>query len=544
MRAVFERAKQTCLRPRRFEDLFWASTWTGSLALIVGGLVVSFLLFGFWWPYWRAADMDFWMVYEGLLYNDGLPQEYFDHPGYLTILLVGEWFRLLHGIGLLDVHALSSLPPPAEAHDAWTTAVRAGRVLSLLLAISLVMAFGLLLRRLIGDWRIAVLGTFALAFSGGLAMQARIMRTELLSAGLVAIALLLFLIAARSPRMAWRPLLIGAGAFLATLGYINKVQVIVLICALPLIVLAAGDRSHEPGGFWRKPRLALPLTALFVIGAVAAAISAAPLVALGLSNPATQPLPFGLSGIYQPLIAAWIMLGMLAFAVACRVPILETLAGMAAAVAGVALGLLALKLRFHPTDVLVVMNPLEQLRSFAVVNQSRCFGLATSGELICSLIEGVGDVFARRTFVLHTSSRPTIFLEWFVLAAAFVAWKRGENRLVGIVAVMMLVVWSVDTIGTLRGLKNEYFLYTDPLVIIAAALLLTQLVDLRRHRWVFQVGVLFFLIHIFVGQAAPVKHTFQRRQPFIFCQPHMYYTKRIESYSFCPAVRDRPSQSN
>ncbi|MEX0751909.1 MAG: hypothetical protein WD073_03170 [Xanthobacteraceae bacterium] len=550
MRAYLTRAKQTWLRPRRFEELV-RFDWPRSLALILGGLVVSFFLFGFWWPYWRHADMDFWMVYEGFLYNDNLPQEYFDHPGYLTILAIGAWFRFLHGIGLLDVNALSALPAPAEAHDAWTHAVRAGRLLSLLLAVSFVTAFGFLLRRLIGDWRIAVLGTFALTFSGGLMMQARIMRTELISAGLVTISLLMFLIAARSPRLAWRPLLVGAGAFLATLGYVNKVQVIVLICALPLVVLAFGTRSDESGGFWRTSPLALPLAALSAAAAALAAIPAAALVELGLSDMAMQifswrPLPLGLSGLYQPLIAGWIVLAMLIFAAIWRVSLSETLVAIAAVVAGVALGLLSLKLRYDPKNVLVALNPLEQLLSFAVINQSSCLGLAPKGGLICSLIEGIGDVIARRTFVLHTSSRPTIFLEWFVLAAAFVTWRRGERGLAGTAAVVMLVVWGVDTIGTLRGLKNEYFLYTDPLVIVAAAMLLSQFADLRRHRWVFQAGVLLFLIHVFLSLAEPVKHTLMRRQPTIFCQPHMHYTKRIVSYSYCPAeIRDRaPAQSN
>jgi hypothetical protein len=544
MAGYLAKAKEAWLRPRRFDDLFLVSNWTGQLLLVIGGLIVSFLLFGFWWPYWRAADMDFWMVYEGLLFNDGLPQEYFDHPGYLTILLIGNWLRLLHSMGLLDVHAFSALPPPAEAHEAWTQAVRAGRVLSLLLAISFVATFGTLLRRLVGDWRVALLATFAVTFSGGLAMQARIMRTELLSAGLVTIALLLLLVAAREPRNAWRPLLVGLAAFLATLGYVNKVQVIFLICALPLIVLAFGRASDAAGGFWRTSRFALPAAALIAAGAALAAFYAAPLVTFGLSGAGFQlfgwkALPLRLSGLYQPMIAAWLLLAMIAFAMIWRVPLVETIATMAAAIGGVALGLLSLKLRYHPKDVLVVMNPLEQLLDFAQVKDARCFGLV-SGGLFCSLIDGVSGVIARRTFILHTSSRPTIVLEWLVIAGGVLAWRRGEKKLAGIVALTMLVVWGIDTLGTLRGLKMEYFLYTDPLVIIAAALLLATLADLQNHPWVFPLGIALFVIHIVLSQAESVKHTFMRRQPLVFCEPHFHYTKRLEGYSFCPAAGGSP----
>ena len=115
----------------RFDDLVPYRSWRQALGGTVLALSVSFFLFGLWWPYWRTADMDFWMVYEGFLLNDRLPQEWFDHPGYFTILLLGNWFRLLHAVGVLHVHALSELPAPDQAGDAWTAAVRAGRVLSL-----------------------------------------------------------------------------------------------------------------------------------------------------------------------------------------------------------------------------------------------------------------------------------------------------------------------------------------------------------------------------------------------------------------------------
>ena len=142
--------------------------WRAGLAATIAGLFVSFLAFGFWYPYWRVADMDFWIVYNGFLLNDGRPQEYFEHPGYLSILLLSGFLRALHAIGVLDVVSLSALPPVKDAaafHDAWTQATRAGRVLSFALASALVLSFGVLIRRLVGDWRVAALATFVLALS-------------------------------------------------------------------------------------------------------------------------------------------------------------------------------------------------------------------------------------------------------------------------------------------------------------------------------------------------------------------------------------------
>jgi hypothetical protein len=529
--------------PRGFHDLLLVQNWTGSVLIVLAALVVSFFLFGFFWPYWRIFDMDLFMVYEALLANSHLPQEYFDHPGHLTILALGSWFQLLHDLGLLKVHALAALPPPAESASAWTEAVRAGRVLSLMIATLFAGTFALLLRRLVSDWRVAALGVFALVFSGGFIDQSRVIRTELIAAACITIALLVLLIAAGSTRTAWRPALIGLSACLATLGMCNKVQVIFLICAFPLIVLPFGERADAPGTFWRASRYARPLAVVISLCAWLAAYAASPLVWLGLTAADTsiapwRPFAFGLYGSYQPLITAWFILGMIGFAWAWRCPLLETLAAMAAVVAGIAVGLLSLFLHYHPQNVLVVLNPLEQLFFFATWTDP---GLAqsaapVSGRLILSLLEGFGGVLARGTFFLHSSARPTIFLGWLVIAGLIIALRQGERKLALQAAMLMAAAIGFDTISTLRGLKTGYFILTDPLVVIAAALLLARLTTLRTHRWAFRIGVLLIAAHIVISHTEPVKHTFMRDIPLDFCTPHFHYTKRIERFSFCPGA--------
>src|ERR1700712_418758 len=102
----------------------------GGLAAIVAALALSFFLFGYALIYWRNADMDFMVIYNALVLNDGKPQHFFDHTGYITILLVKFWFQLLHALGLLDAYSLPSIPPASNAaafDAAITSAVRAGR---------------------------------------------------------------------------------------------------------------------------------------------------------------------------------------------------------------------------------------------------------------------------------------------------------------------------------------------------------------------------------------------------------------------------------
>jgi hypothetical protein len=72
--------------PRRFD--IGRLPWWALCLVLAGGLAASCLALGFRLPYWRNADQDLVLAYHGLLLNDGLPQEYFDHPGYLYFLVI------------------------------------------------------------------------------------------------------------------------------------------------------------------------------------------------------------------------------------------------------------------------------------------------------------------------------------------------------------------------------------------------------------------------------------------------------------------------
>jgi hypothetical protein len=337
--------------------------WRGELLVICAGMLLSFLVAGFCYPYWRIADMDFWVVYNAFLLNVPLPQEYFDHPGYLTILLLSYWLRALHALGVVHVVSLSAVPPVADASafaQAWTAATRAGRVLSLAYAMGFVLAFAYLLRAFVRDWRIAAFGAFLLAFSGGMAMEMRIMRTELLAAAFFFCALLMLLIVAQRGGRWWRPVVVGCAGLLITLAMLNKIPFLFLIGTLPLVLLPFGARQAEPG-FWHVPRRAIPAFGGILAVTALAAWLAKDILLTGFfghgTTSVTMPtLRFGAT-YYWPALALWIALGMIAFAMLWRVTAVETLAAMSAAVAGCMIGLLALDIRYHPNDVLVVFHP-------------------------------------------------------------------------------------------------------------------------------------------------------------------------------------------
>ena len=514
--------------------------WRTELMIVCGGMLASFLVAGFWYPYWRIADMDFWIVYNGFLLNAGLPQEYFDHPGYLSILLLADWLRALHAVGLLRVDALTQLPPVADAaafNAAWTAATRAARVLSLVIAMGFVVSFGTLLRMWLRHRRIASLGLFFIAFSGGMAMQMRIIRTELIASGLFFCALLMLLIAAERGSRALRPIVVGCAALMIALALENKIQIVFLIAALPVILLPFGSAQAQ-SRFWAGGPARLAMLAASALIAALATYLVRDILAFGLSNASTPTWPLPQLAVSAPaywsLIALWLGLGIAAYTVVWRVPIIEALSTVCAIVAGVALALMALKLRYHPNDVLVVFHPLEEMYAFGA---STAPELAT-GSLAAKahyLFEAIGGLIARRTFVLESSPRPTIFLEWFVIAATIYAIRRREWATVLRVAVLMATVYGVDLLGMARGLKQEYFLITDPLVIIAGAILLARLPALQVHRFAWPIGAALIVVHIAISQAEPVKHVFRHDSEEVLCG--MYHNaKRVERLTVCATL--------
>ena len=89
---------------------------------------------------------------------------------------------------------------------------------------------------------------------------------------------------------------------------------------------------------------------------------------------------------------------------------------------------------------------------------------------------------------------------------------------------LMLSALAIDTLDVRRGLKAEYFIFTDPLIILAGAILLDSLRDLRFHKWAFPVAATLFGLHVAFSQAEPVKYAFAKRTgPESICEWNGYY---------------------
>jgi hypothetical protein len=207
--------------------------------------------------------------------------------------------------------------------------------------------------------------------------------------------------------------------------------------------------------------------------------------------------------------------------------------------AGASIALLVLDLDYNASNVIVVFNPLEKMLTFAdastnnVANGSGLLGVPLL------LLDGVASVLARYSFVLHPSPRPTVFLIWLIVPGIVYAWRRGERQAAIQALMLLLAAIGIDVLDVRRGLKSEYFIFTDPLIILAAAILLDSLADLRFHKWAYPVAMVLFGLHITVGQAEPIKYVFMQRGPESMCQWNQHYLPLLP-LPWCPSAPPRP----
>lgn len=501
------------------------------LALIVLGVVVSVMACGYFMPYWRKADQDLVLAYQGLLFNDGAPQNYYDHTGYIYYLALGVWYGLLHAIGLMPIDAASQLPPGGDvaAFDAaWTAAVRAGRVFAMLAVCVYVLCFYALMRRLIGDRRIAVLAALALAVAGSTMLHARMLRTELISAAFCAAALLAALIAAGEPRRGRQGLMLAAAGLCAMLALETKIQALIVLLAFPPLVLAFGAAPRpRNGGGWTRAVL-LAIAAAFLIPTAAGVLWRA-WESPGVIYPALGILP---RGGYQLALIAWLLAFIVAFALIWRRGFTDAALAVVALSAGASLGVIALLIRFEPINLAALTHPIEHMFAFATVSHPELEGQTVSAGVFSHALPALVEGFGSHSFVLNPTARPTLLVEWFALVMAVLTFRRGA-KLEALRAFLLIgAAWAIDSVFALRGLKDAYLAYTDPLLILAGAVMLKAnpaLLDSRRARaW----GGAVLGLSILWAHVEPIKLVLSKRTPEIACGWLPTYLPAVQ-FPFC-----------
>ncbi len=509
-----------------------------SLSLLCLGIAVSFAVAGFKTAYYTKAASDMVSVYEALLFNAGLPPEFFVYPGLIDRVGLGLWFSFLHVLGLAPIWRIDQMPPGSDLkvfEAAWQSLVEAARVYSLATGLLCTVAFVWLIRRWLGDWRIAVLAGTAWAFSGGIALAMRILRPEMLTAALVFFALLLVLIAARDGRSKARFGALALAGLLVALAVIDKVQSVIPALTILPVALAFGPDTP------RTRDQSAPLSWVLASAlAMAAAIALWPAVAIFAQGIAQMPaetattyktLSGGMSGTYQIIVAAGIVAAMAAYGAIWRRSAAETLAGIASVGLGLALGFDLLYLNSSSSALTAVANPLEHLQSYSEGNGD---GLLSkdAGVIGLKIADAIKNALAVHTF-LKPTHRPTLIIEWLAIAAGIAAWRRGEKLHALQIALLVGAAIGQDALFSLRVIKSYYLPYSDTPIVIAGALALTRYAGMLELPRIERVTAIFLAVYVIWGHATLARATlYGHHDRGKVCGIVTMFTSRI-TYPYC-----------
>jgi hypothetical protein len=525
--------------PVKTEFLF--KSYGRSRLFLFLAMLASFISVGFFAPYWHKAVANMIAGYEALLYNDGLYQEFLWYPMYMTPQLLGIWYWIAHIFGFLQEYKFSLLPAVTTASEfdaIWQRLVAWGYVYSFAIGSLYVFLSIILIRRFTGVWQVAVLAGVALAFSDGIALGYRILRSEVLCSALVSLSLLLTLIAAQSPRNSRRFLYLGLAGLLAGLALTEKVQALIPLLTFPVVALAFG--REEPDTPTIRMGTGFRIAALCVLS-LAIVVPTIDLVQQGMTSmvgsyvhPIAQgqgphlyrSLSGNLSGIYQWLLFSYVAFSMLLYAWIWRVRPIDAVSGLLAVFVGLALGFLALYWHYNIIAVIAVVNPVEHLLAVSALP-----GRSLT-ELSIDLIEGLGRTLAAHTFFLHPSHRPTLLIEWLSIYAGFLLWRRGEKHVALQISVLLLAAISIDVLFNLRGgvaegVSTFYMPFTDPLIVLAGAIALTQfyreLLSLKAQRLILGCMV----VYVVWGHFEPFRATYGDKPKRKICAVAAHFMQRV-----------------
>lgn len=510
--------------------------WALGLAWLVVLVFAEGWLFWMQLPYDQKPDQDWVLVYNALVMNAGLPQEYFDHTGYAYLLLLTGWFRLLHVAGALPVDTVTALPPTTDTAAfelAWQQATEAGRVLTLVIISGFVVAFAALVAKFVDDRRIGFLAGLALATGGGVASQVGLLRTEPLSSLCAITAILLIAIAASGGWPARRFVLLAIAAFLAVLSVLTKVSGFLPLLAAPLVAVVCGPplpAAKPPGR-----------QATFVAAGIAVlvAIPAGAIAFEGLSRVAESrfpyhPLGWGPLAWYQALVPVWIFGGVLVCARLWGGRAMDTVAACAAIVIGASLGLAVLMIRPELQNIIAATHPLEHLFVFSVWTDPSLGQQETvlAGGLLGKLSGAFGQVIGAH-FAAPTSDS-LFLLDWLVVLALPLAVRDRDRRWALLAGLLLLVSIALQATFLLRYGNKTYHVYSDPFTILAAA------VVLARFRWILATyaGTLLAIVCAgYIGVAGLLETVrlanLPPDNPSEICVAHEFYLKRIDNPPFC-----------
>ena len=419
--------------------------------------------------YLMTVDADPVFVYEALRLNDGLPQYYLDHTGYVLFMFLAWWFQLLGFIEIISVSALSEIPAAGSSAfvPVFESLVFAGRYFAAFLSSTIVLIFFWGLRKEIRHFSIAALFALVLASSQSLGIHALMIHTEPLS---VFFVLLGFFLLTRADGSSRPQLALALSAMFFTLALMAKMHAIFLVLGMPVLAILFGPYDKRNG----LPQILRPhvsangLTATLVFGLVLG-LPALHMVYTAIIYGIIFNLPA--TGVYQPVIAAYVAGSVLLYGYFHRVPWCNSVSSLIFVFAGIATGLY-----FHlifngmiASERLINfvehMYQLANVQNKTGVSKAALPWLGMIEVALSSLSSSLVRVFSPLLFL----DRPIVIISWIALIGG--GWLIYKRRIVEAVRVLALLCFAVAVSSAFGLYKVElkHLIYIDLWVLLAAA---------------------------------------------------------------------------
>lgn len=253
---------------------------TCSLVLLINLMIMWLFFSGNYDRDWSTrADQELTLAYNAVLINSGYRQEYFDHPGFVTIQSIALLMRTLYSYGNLAILTIGNLNESINLFDSFNQIVKASRYLSLIGTLILINISFIVIQTQLRNILATTAILIALFFSSSITEHFLYLRTELITfISLLASALFFTNIYRYSGRNLFINILLGC-TFLF-LSAINKSQVLLYFPIYFIWSLAIANLSEN-----RNPKnLGLDMSLILAMGSMLLNLLFFIMMAKGLSK--------------------------------------------------------------------------------------------------------------------------------------------------------------------------------------------------------------------------------------------------------------------
>ena len=473
-------------------------------------LILAAILFypfyrGFDIPYTANADAEAVYISQALLFNSRLEQTYFDHTGYLAILMLSIWFKFSRLLGIIPLDNMIYLGD-SQAPFGWLFAplVNVTHILLIFLAVAFVLIFIIGLYLLTKKLKLALFAGLILATTQGIAIHMLGFRPELISAMFFMLMLMCALLFAQEEKFSYQAGLVFLASLFAYAALLTKYQIIFGILCIPLIALlwnkGANKLSYYPKIEYKD---------MLVVGFVFSLISWPFLYAV------FNYLVFDIRFLHI-LIAVYLSIIILSYHLFRIKSWKHTVMLILSGFSGISVAFSYNLFNFDSRNTISIFYFFEYAQPYITGEQGSQFLWPLLNNFGITLLDKVsfGELFFQYSSAL-------IYLIALLLLV-FLAWRRQFNYSLQTGSLLALAL-LLETVFRLRYMSSAYYIYTEFLVLMSIFLALARLQSgnflSKRNMYLIHVGLSFLAILFFAQNITAID---QNNFPAVIniAQPH------------------------